>query len=121
MVRQLGVPSFYLTLSCVDLRWDELVSIISKLNLGGMNIGIQLSEEVHLQLVIPLIIGIKLSQELHLQIVIPLIIGIKLSEELHLQLVIPLIIGIKLSQELHLQLLIPLIIGIKCFAKKRKY
>ena len=32
MVRQLGIPQFFLTLSCADLRWDELVSIISKLN-----------------------------------------------------------------------------------------
>ena len=32
MVRQLGIPPFFLTLSCADLRWDELVSIISKLN-----------------------------------------------------------------------------------------
>ena len=32
MVRQLGIPTFSLTLSCADLRWDELVSIISKLN-----------------------------------------------------------------------------------------
>ena len=32
MVRQLGIPQFFLTLSCADLRWNELVSIISKLN-----------------------------------------------------------------------------------------
>ena len=32
MVKQLGVPTFFLTLSCADLRWDELISIISKLN-----------------------------------------------------------------------------------------
>ena len=31
MVKQLGIPSFFLTLSCADLRWDELVLIISKL------------------------------------------------------------------------------------------
>ena len=37
MVRQLGVSSFFLTLSCVDLRWDELVSIISKLNFSDLN------------------------------------------------------------------------------------
>jgi len=31
MVKQLGLPSFFLTLSCADLRWDELVLVISKL------------------------------------------------------------------------------------------
>lgn len=30
MMKQLGIPSFSLTLSCADLRWDELV-LISKL------------------------------------------------------------------------------------------
>ena len=32
MAKQLGVPTFCLTLSCADLRWNELISIISKLN-----------------------------------------------------------------------------------------
>ena len=31
MVKQLELPSFYLTLSCADLRWNELISIISTL------------------------------------------------------------------------------------------
>ena len=31
MVKQLGLPSFFLTLSCADLRWDELVQIITRL------------------------------------------------------------------------------------------
>ena len=35
MVKQLGLPTFFMTLSCADLRWNELVSIISKLN--GLN------------------------------------------------------------------------------------
>ena len=39
MVKQLGLPTFFMTLSCADLRWDELVSIISKLN------GLNLSED----------------------------------------------------------------------------
>ena len=26
MVKQLELPSFYLTLSCADLRWNELIS-----------------------------------------------------------------------------------------------
>ena len=32
MVKQLGIPTFFMTLSCTDLRWNELVEIISKLN-----------------------------------------------------------------------------------------
>ena len=32
MVRQLGAQNFFLTLSCVDLRWNELISVIFKLN-----------------------------------------------------------------------------------------
>ena len=39
MVKQLGLPTFFITLSCADLRWNELVLIISKLN------GETLSEE----------------------------------------------------------------------------
>jgi len=36
MVKQLGIPSYFMTLSCADLRWQELVSIIK--NLKGENI-----------------------------------------------------------------------------------
>ena len=32
MVKQLGTPIFFLSLSCVDLRRNELISIIFKLN-----------------------------------------------------------------------------------------
>ena len=32
MVKQLGTPTFFLILSCTDLRWNELISIIFKLN-----------------------------------------------------------------------------------------
>ena len=32
MVKQLETPTFFLILSCVDLRWNELISIIFKLN-----------------------------------------------------------------------------------------
>ena len=32
MVKQLGTPVFFLTLSCADLRWNELISIIFKFN-----------------------------------------------------------------------------------------
>ena len=33
MMKQLGIPTFFLTLSCADVRWNELISIISKLNI----------------------------------------------------------------------------------------
>ena len=36
MVKQLGCPTFFLTLSCADLRWNKLVEIISKLNSLGL-------------------------------------------------------------------------------------
>ena len=36
MVKQLGVPTYFLTLSCADLRWDELPYIINKLNNLGL-------------------------------------------------------------------------------------
>ena len=32
MVKQLGIPTYFLTWSCADLRWDELPYIINKLN-----------------------------------------------------------------------------------------
>ena len=31
MVKQLGLPTFFMTLSCAELRWNELISIISTL------------------------------------------------------------------------------------------
>ena len=31
MIKQLRIPTFFLTLSCADLRWNELISIITKL------------------------------------------------------------------------------------------
>ena len=34
MVKQLGVPTFFLTLSCADLIWDKLIEIIQKLNIA---------------------------------------------------------------------------------------
>ena len=37
IVKQLGRPSFFLTLSCADLRWNELISIIFKLNLADIS------------------------------------------------------------------------------------
>ena len=36
MVKQLGLPTYFMTLSCADLRWYELLSIISKLNEGNL-------------------------------------------------------------------------------------
>ena len=32
MVKQLGAPTFFMTLSSADLKWNELVSIINKLH-----------------------------------------------------------------------------------------
>ena len=32
MVKQLGLPTFFMTLSCADLRWNELISILATLN-----------------------------------------------------------------------------------------
>ena len=32
IVKQLVIPTYFLTLSCADLRWDELPRIINKLN-----------------------------------------------------------------------------------------
>ena len=32
MVNQLGVPTFFLTLSFADLKWDELIENIQKLS-----------------------------------------------------------------------------------------
>ena len=32
MVKQLGIPTFFMTLSCANLRWNKSVQIIAKLN-----------------------------------------------------------------------------------------
>ena len=32
MVKQLGLPTFFMTLSCADLHWNELISIAAILN-----------------------------------------------------------------------------------------
>ena len=37
MVKQLGIPTFFLTLSCADLRWQELLHIVNKLNDLGLD------------------------------------------------------------------------------------
>ena len=37
MVKQLGTPTFFLTLSCADLQWNELISIIFNLNCVDMS------------------------------------------------------------------------------------
>ena len=36
VAQQLDYPTFSLTLSCSDLRWNELIGIISKLNSLGL-------------------------------------------------------------------------------------
>ena len=37
MAKQLGIPKYFLTLSCADLRWEELPYIINKLNNLGLS------------------------------------------------------------------------------------
>ena len=37
MVKQLGIPIYFLTLSCADLRWDNLPYIINKLHNVGLS------------------------------------------------------------------------------------
>ena len=37
MVKQLEIPKYFLTLSCADLRWEELPYIINKLNNLGVS------------------------------------------------------------------------------------
>ena len=37
MFKQLGIPTYFLTLSCADLRWEELPYIINKLNNLGLS------------------------------------------------------------------------------------
>ena len=32
MVKQLGMPMWFMTLSCADLRWPELFQIIGRVN-----------------------------------------------------------------------------------------
>ena len=32
MVKQLGIPTWFMTLSCADLRWPELFQIISRMH-----------------------------------------------------------------------------------------
>ena len=32
MVKQLGIPTFFMTLSCANLRWNELIQVIAKFN-----------------------------------------------------------------------------------------
>ena len=36
MVKQLGIPIHFVTLSCDDLRWEKLHYIIKKLNKLGL-------------------------------------------------------------------------------------
>ena len=37
MVKQLGIPTYFLTLPCADLRWEELPYIINILNNLGLS------------------------------------------------------------------------------------
>ena len=38
MVKQIGIPTFFLALSCADLRWNEILAIIRKLNEADFDI-----------------------------------------------------------------------------------
>ena len=38
MVKQLEIPTFFLTLSSADLRWNEILTIIRKLNESDFDI-----------------------------------------------------------------------------------
>ena len=40
MAKQLGIPTFFFTLSCADLRWNEILTIIRKLNEADFDISI---------------------------------------------------------------------------------
>lgn len=40
MAKQLGIPTFFFTLSCADLRWNEILIIIRKLNKADFDISI---------------------------------------------------------------------------------
>ena len=37
MVKQLGIPTYFLTLSCAELRWKELLYVIKKLKDLGLS------------------------------------------------------------------------------------
>ena len=37
MIKQLGIPTYSLALSCADLRWEEQPYIINKLNNLGLS------------------------------------------------------------------------------------
>ena len=37
MVKKLGIPTYFQTLSCADLKWEELPNIINKLNNLGLS------------------------------------------------------------------------------------
>ena len=37
MVKQLGIPTHFLALSCADLKWEELSYIVNKLNNLGLS------------------------------------------------------------------------------------
>ena len=37
MVKQLGIPTYFSTLSCADLRWEEVPYIINRLNNPGLS------------------------------------------------------------------------------------
>ena len=46
MVKQLGIPTWFMTLSCADLRWPELFQIINKTYYGRRNMTDEEVEEL---------------------------------------------------------------------------
>ena len=45
MIKQLGCPTYFLTLSCANLKWKEILEIISKLN--KVNLSIEYLESIN--------------------------------------------------------------------------
>ena len=39
MVKQLGLPTFLMALTCTDLRWDDLISVIATFH--GENLALE--------------------------------------------------------------------------------
>ena len=49
MVKQLGIPTFVMTISCPNLRWRELIMIISKLIMASVHISMEDIEKMSYQ------------------------------------------------------------------------
>ena len=49
MVKQLGMLTYFFTLSCAELRWEELTYINNRLNSVGLNVGLVGLEKISYQ------------------------------------------------------------------------